>query len=72
MANWKKYEKNDNINIVLVPTAGIFRDMQSKWHPSSNTILRVSNGESIAILLDKPLIISGGVLNNPFASPSVL
>ena len=64
MANWKKYEKNDNINIVLVPTAGIFRDMQSKWHPSSNTILRVSNGESIAILLDKPLIISGGVLNN--------
>ena len=63
MASWKEYDKNDNIATVLVPTAGIFRDMQSKWHPSSNTILRVSSGESIARLLGKPLLISGGVLN---------
>jgi len=59
-----KYTYADNILLVLVPTAGIFKDAQSKWHPSSNTILRVSQGELLAKELNKTLVISGGILND--------
>ena len=54
---------DEPILAVLVPTAGIYKDVQSKWHPSSNTVQRVSQGELLAKELDKPLIISGGILN---------
>ena len=58
-----EYTKDNKILLVLVPTAGIFKDVQSRWHPSSNTILRVAQGEILAKQLNKPLLISGGVLN---------
>ena len=58
-----EYTKDNKILLVLVPTAGIFKDVQSRWHPSSNTILRVAQGELLAKQLNKPLLISGGVLN---------
>ena len=58
-----EYTKDKKILLVLVPTAGIFKDVQSRWHPSSNTILRVAQGEILAKQLNKPLLISGGVLN---------
>ena len=58
-----EYTKDTKILLVLVPTAGIFKDVQSRWHPSSNTILRVAQGEILAKQLNKPLLISGGVLN---------
>ena len=58
-----EYTKDNKILLVLVPTAGIFKDIQSRWHPSSNTILRVAQGELLAKQLNKPLLISGGVLN---------
>jgi uncharacterized SAM-binding protein YcdF (DUF218 family) len=53
----------ENILAVLVPTAGIYKDIQSKWYPSSNTVQRVAQGELLAKELKKPLIISGGILN---------
>ena len=59
-----RYNKNDNILLVLVPTAGIFKDAQLKWHPSSRSVLRASQGEFFAKNLNKPLLISGGVLND--------
>ena len=58
------YTKQDNISIVLVPTAGIYKDNKSNWHPSVNTVLRVSQGEKLAKKLDKPLFISGGIVNS--------
>jgi len=58
-----EYTKDNKILLVMVPTAGIFKDIQSRWHPSSNTILRVAQGELLAKQLNKPLLISGGVLN---------
>lgn len=59
-----RYNENDNILLVLVPTAGIFKDAQLKWHPSSKSILRASQGEFFAKKLNKSLLISGGVLND--------
>jgi len=58
-----EYTGNNKIFLVLVPTAGIFKDAQSRWHPSSNTVLRVAQGELLAKQLNKPLLISGGILN---------
>ena len=54
---------NDNFSAVLVPTAGIYKDYNSKWYPSSNTILRVNLGEALAKKYKIPLIISGGKLD---------
>ncbi len=59
-----EYVHDDKIVLVLVPTGGIFKDAQSKWHPSSNTVLRVSQGELLAKQLKRPLLISGGILND--------
>ena len=49
-----EYVHDDKIVLVLVPTGGIFKDAQSKWHPSSNTVLRVSQGELLAKQLKRP------------------
>ena len=54
---------NNSFSAVLVPTAGIYKDYNSKWHPSSNSILRVSIGESLAKKYRIPLIISGGKID---------
>jgi len=54
---------NNSFSAVLVPTAGIYKDYNSKWHPSSNSILRVSTGESLAKKYRIPLIISGGKID---------
>ena len=58
------YSEQDNIFVVLVPTAGVYMDSQENWHLSTNTILRISQGELLAKKLDKPLFISGGIVNN--------
>ena len=57
------YSEEDDIFIILVPTAGVYMDSQLNWHPSTNTVLRVSQGELLAKKLDKPLFISGGKVN---------
>jgi len=62
-SSMKSYSENDNIKLVLVPTAGIYQDSQMKWHLSSNTTLRVSKAEELARLLNKPLLVSGGIIN---------
>ena len=58
------FEKGLKYSLVLVPTAGIYKDAQNIWHPSSNTIMRVSRGEILAKELNIPLLISGGIINN--------
>ena len=58
------YSAGEKIALVLVPTAGIYKDNNGVWHPSVNTILRVSAGELMAKKLKIPLIISGGITNN--------
>ena len=58
------FEKGSKYSLVLVPTAGIYKDAQNIWHPSSNTIMRVSRGEILAKELNVPLLISGGITNN--------
>ena len=60
----KNYSFGEQIALVLVPTAGIYKDNNGIWHPSVNTVLRVSKGESMAQKLKKPLIISGGITNS--------
>ena len=42
------FEKQEKYSIALVPTAGIYQDFQSKWHPSSKTVQRISMGEKLA------------------------
>ena len=64
LSKTNNFEKLEKYSYVLVPTAGVYKDFQSKWHPSSNTLMRVSQGEKIAKKLNIPLIISGGNLNN--------
>ena len=57
------YSEQDDISVVLVPTAGIYKDNKSNWRPSVNTILRVSQGEILAKELNIPLFVSGGIVN---------
>tara|TARA_B100000686_G_scaffold149590_1_gene156873 strand:- start:39412 stop:40131 length:720 start_codon:yes stop_codon:yes gene_type:complete len=51
---------NEKYSAVLVPTAGIYKDVNFSWHPSSNSVLRVKLGEKMAKKYNLPLIISGG------------
>ena len=53
------YDK-DRYSAVLVPTAGIYVDVNFMWHPSSSTVLRAKLGEKIANKYNLPLVISGG------------
>ena len=64
LSKTNNFEKFEKYSYVLVPTAGVYKDFQSKWHPSSNTLMRVSQGEKIAKKLNIPLIISGGSVSN--------
>ncbi len=64
LSKTNNFEKLEKYSYVLVPTAGVYKDFQSNWHPSSNTLMRVSQGEKIAKKLNIPLIISGGNVNN--------
>jgi len=54
---------NERYSAVLVPTAGIYKDVNSTWHPSSNSVLRVKLGEKIAKKYNLPLVISGGKID---------
>lgn len=58
------FDINEKYSLVLVPTAGIYKDAQNIWHPTSNTIMRASKGEDLAKELNIPLLVSGGILNN--------
>jgi len=60
----KIYYDEAKVSYVLVPTAGIFKDAQSDWHPSSTSILRIKQAELIAEKLKVPLIVSGGAINS--------
>ena len=51
---------NEKYSAVLVPTAGIYKDVNFSWHPSSNSVLRAKLGEKMAKKYNLPLIISGG------------
>lgn len=64
LRNASNFEQEKNYSLVLVPTAGIYQDFQSKWHPSSKTIQRISMGEKLAKDLNIPLLISGGIVSN--------
>ena len=64
LMNLNNYEKQEKYSLALVPTAGIYQDFQSKWHPSSKTVQRISMGEKLARELNIPLLISGGIVNN--------
>ena len=62
--------KNDNFNydleqysLVLVPTAGIYKDVNYTWHPSANSVLRAKLGEKVAKKYNLPLVISGGKID---------
>ena len=59
-----KYQIGDKVSFVLVPTAGIFIDAKSNWHPSSETLIRVKRAELIAEKLKVPLLVSGGSVNS--------
>ena len=59
----KIYSDGDVVSYVLVPTAGIFKDAKSDWHPSSISIIRLKRAELIAEKLKVPLIVSGGGIN---------
>ena len=45
LSKTNNFEKLEKYSYVLVPTAGVYKDFQSNWHPSSNTLMRVSQGE---------------------------
>jgi len=62
------YYKEDNISAVIVLTGGSYKDFNSNWHPSSNSIKRTILGDSIAKELNIPLIILGG--NNNLDGPA--
>ena len=64
LSDLNNYKKGENYDFVLVPTAGIFQDFQSRWHASTKTINRVSQAEKLAIELNIPLLVSGGVVND--------
>ena len=51
---------NEKYSAVFVPTAGIYKDVNFSWHPSSNSVLRAKLGEKMAKKYNLPLIISGG------------
>jgi len=62
--------KGDNFNydqekysVVLVPTAGIYKDINFMWHPSANTVLRAKLGEKISKKYNLPLVVSGGKID---------
>jgi len=71
-ANSNSYLKGDNISIVLVPTAGSYKDYNNNWHPSSTSILRAVIGETLAIKLNTTLIISGGDIQKSNISEALL
>ena len=53
----------EKYSAVLVPTAGIYKDVNFEWHPSSNSVLRAKLGEKVAKKYNLPLIISGGKID---------
>ena len=51
---------NEKYSAILVPTGGIYKDINFMWHPASNSVLRAKLGEKIANKYNLPLVISGG------------
>ena len=71
-ANSNSYLEGNNISIVLVPTAGSYKDYNNNWHPSSSSILRAATGEALAKKFNTTLVISGGDLHNSGLSEAFL
>ena len=64
------YNNEKNVSIILVPTAGIFRDPNYNWHASKASILRLIEGYNLGKNLGVPVVISGGktIKNTPSES----
>ena len=71
-ANSFSYIEGNNISIVLVPTAGSYKDYNNNWHPSSTSIMRAVIGDSVAKKLNTTLVISGGDLHESGISEAFL
>ena len=71
-ANSNSYLEGNNVSIVLVPTAGSYKDYNNNWHPSSTSIQRAVMGEAVAKKLNTTLVISGGDLHESGISEAFL
>jgi len=55
-----KFSSSENFSAIIVLSGGIYKDINDKWYPSSNSIKRAILGNNLAKKLKIPLIILGG------------
>lgn len=58
------YDMKQKVSLVLVPTAGIYKDPFGIWHASNSTVFRTISGYNLARNIGVPLVISGGQTKN--------